>query len=127
MTRNVERSVEYFHDQHFPLAAFRPAMTREFKPYKPSPAAALEICKQWGISPTEAIMIGDSAKDDVSEAMKVSFRFPASMLPCLVMEFCGILQNKRMYCIFLKIFLALHVRVTLKETWTTFRFLLSAV
>lgn len=34
-------------------------------PYKPSPAALQHIAQQWGISASECIMVGDSAKDDV--------------------------------------------------------------
>ncbi|CAL8467856.1 g7394 [Coccomyxa elongata] len=68
LTRNTSKAVQYFHDQHFLahlLPAFTPALAREFKPYKPSPAAVLHICREWGISPTDAVVIGDSAKDDV--------------------------------------------------------------
>ena len=66
ITRNVLRSVDHFHANHFPLPAFLPAISRECgHPYKPSPAALLHICSSWGIHPTECIMIGDSAKDDV--------------------------------------------------------------
>lgn len=36
--------------------------------YKPSPQALLHICKTWGVSPSEVIMVGDSAKDDIGEA-----------------------------------------------------------
>jgi FMN phosphatase YigB (HAD superfamily) len=31
-------------------------------PYKPSPAALQHICECWGISPSECVMVGDSAK-----------------------------------------------------------------
>lgn len=49
-----------------PLPAFVPAISRECQfPYKPSPEALLHICKTWGIQPSEVVMIGDSAKDDV--------------------------------------------------------------
>lgn len=65
VTRNVDSSVKYFHNNHFTLNPFWPALSREFKPYKPNPGALLHICQQWGIPPQEAIMVGDSAKDDV--------------------------------------------------------------
>ncbi|KAL0022069.1 hypothetical protein WJX79_001121 [Trebouxia sp. C0005] len=65
VTRNVDSSVKYFHDNHFSLSPFWPALSREFKPYKPNPGALLHICQQWGIPPEQAIMVGDSAKDDV--------------------------------------------------------------
>lgn len=66
MTRNVDKSIQFFHDNHFTLPPFWPALSRDFKPYKPNPGALLHICKEWNIQPEEAIMIGDSAKDDVS-------------------------------------------------------------
>ncbi|KAK9909655.1 hypothetical protein WJX75_005659 [Coccomyxa subellipsoidea] len=68
LTRNTTRAVQYFHDQHFlsqRLPPFTPALARDFMPYKPSPAAVLHICKGWNISPTDAVVIGDSAKDDI--------------------------------------------------------------
>lgn len=66
ITRNVLRSVHFFHDHHLPLPPFVPAISRECQfPYKPSPDALLHICDSWGIPPSEVIMIGDSAKDDV--------------------------------------------------------------
>lgn len=49
-----------------PLPPFVPAISRECQfPYKPSPEALLHIAKTWGILPSEVIMVGDSAKDDV--------------------------------------------------------------
>jgi hypothetical protein len=46
-------------------APFAPAVTREFRPYKPHPAGLLHICATWSVHPSEVLMIGDSAKDDV--------------------------------------------------------------
>lgn len=45
---------------------FTPALSREFRPYKPDPAPLLHICSTWGLPPNEVMMIGDSLKDDVS-------------------------------------------------------------
>lgn len=45
---------------------FTPAISREFRPYKPDPAPLLHICSTWDVQPNEVIMIGDSLKDDVS-------------------------------------------------------------
>jgi HAD superfamily hydrolase (TIGR01549 family) len=45
---------------------FAPALSREFRPYKPDPAPLLHICSTWNIPPHEVIMVGDSLKDDVS-------------------------------------------------------------
>lgn len=77
MTRNVDTSVKYFHDNHFTLTPFWPALSRDFKPYKPNPGALLHICQQWSILPQEAIMVGDSAKDDVG---------PAELVPTATLE-----------------------------------------
>ena len=66
ITRNVKRSIEYFHSNHFPLPPFIPAISRECEfPYKPSPAALVHICESWGIPPSQCMMVGDSAKDDI--------------------------------------------------------------
>jgi HAD superfamily hydrolase (TIGR01549 family) len=64
ITRNVKSSVEYFHSNAFGhTSPFEPAISRECAfPYKPSPAALLHVCEQWGIPPSECIMVGDSAK-----------------------------------------------------------------
>ncbi|KAL0366813.1 UNVERIFIED_CONTAM: Haloacid dehalogenase-like hydrolase domain-containing protein [Sesamum radiatum] len=45
---------------------FSPALSREFRPYKPDPAPLLHICSNWGVQPGEVMMIGDSLKDDVA-------------------------------------------------------------
>ena len=75
ITRNVIKSVRWFHAEHFcrpcergiTRGPFIPAYSRECGfPYKPNPGALLHVCEQWGIMPSEMIMIGDSAKDDVA-------------------------------------------------------------
>ncbi|KAJ3672095.1 hypothetical protein LUZ60_006816 [Juncus effusus] len=63
ITRNVKAAVDVFH-QKFGMK-FVPALSREFKPYKPDPAPLLHICTNWNIPPSEVIMIGDSLKDDI--------------------------------------------------------------
>lgn len=45
---------------------FSPALSREFRPYKPDPAPLLHICSSWEVQPNEVMMVGDSLKDDVS-------------------------------------------------------------
>jgi histidinol phosphatase-like enzyme len=45
---------------------FIPALSTEFRPYKPDPAPLLHICDTWNIAPNEVMMIGNSLKDDVS-------------------------------------------------------------
>ncbi|KAG2483810.1 hypothetical protein HYH03_017333 [Edaphochlamys debaryana] len=65
ITRNVRRSVAFFH-QRLGLEPFQPAITRECEfPYKPSPAALQHIASGWGVPPSEVLMVGDSVKDDV--------------------------------------------------------------
>ncbi|XP_008789474.1 haloacid dehalogenase-like hydrolase domain-containing protein At2g33255 isoform X2 [Phoenix dactylifera] len=63
ITRNIKAAVDLFH-QRFGMK-FIPALSREFLPYKPDPAPLLHICSTWGIRPSEVMMIGDSARDDV--------------------------------------------------------------
>lgn len=65
ITRNVPSGVRHFHDNVFPHAPFHPALARTFTPYKPAPDALLHICKHWGVQPSEVVMVGDSAKDDI--------------------------------------------------------------
>lgn len=65
VTRNARSSVEFFHKTIWEIEPFKPALSREFKPYKPAPDSLLHICKLWGCEPSEVIMVGDSAKDDV--------------------------------------------------------------
>jgi len=70
VTRNAGTSVDVFHQSIWTHAPFEPALSREFKPYKPAPDALLHICKLWGCEPGEVIMVGDSAKDDVVSGNK---------------------------------------------------------
>ena len=65
VTRNAATSVDYFHEKVWTHTPFSPRLSREFKPYKPAPDAILHICETWGCAPSEVIMVGDSAKDDV--------------------------------------------------------------
>ncbi|KAL8491138.1 hypothetical protein ACS0TY_022971 [Phlomoides rotata] len=64
ITRNVKDAVDLFH-KRFGIV-FSPALSREFKPYKPHPAPLLHICSNWEVQPNEVMMIGDSLKDDVA-------------------------------------------------------------
>lgn len=65
LTRNVKKSVDYFHENHFRLDPFFPALGREFKPYKPNPHGILHILEQWDLPPEHCVMVGDSAQDDI--------------------------------------------------------------
>ncbi|GAA0163603.1 hydrolase [Lithospermum erythrorhizon] len=64
ITRNVKAAVDLFH-QRFGMT-FCPALSREYRPYKPDPAPLLHICSVWQVQPNEVMMIGDSLKDDVA-------------------------------------------------------------
>ncbi|CAA3009234.1 haloacid dehalogenase-like hydrolase domain-containing At2g33255 [Olea europaea subsp. europaea] len=64
ITRNVKEAVDLFHLRFGMI--FSPALSREFRPYKPDPAPLLHICTAWGMQPDEVMMIGDSLKDDVA-------------------------------------------------------------
>ncbi|GAV84776.1 HAD_2 domain-containing protein [Cephalotus follicularis] len=64
ITRNVNDAVELFHER-FGMT-FSPALSREFRPYKPDPAPLLHICSTWDVDPKEVMMVGDSLKDDVA-------------------------------------------------------------
>eukprot|EP00271_Cylindrocystis_brebissonii_P013664 TRINITY_DN33758_c0_g1_i1.p1 TRINITY_DN33758_c0_g1~~TRINITY_DN33758_c0_g1_i1.p1 ORF type:complete len:155 (-),score=19.03 TRINITY_DN33758_c0_g1_i1:209-643(-) len=64
ITRNVKKSVDHFHSR-FNVAPFSPALSREFRPYKPDPGPLLHICRAWDVLPAEVLFIGDSPKDDV--------------------------------------------------------------
>lgn len=65
LTRNVKRSIDHFHEHHFRLQPFHPALGREFKPYKPNPDGILHILDHWNLPPQHCAMVGDSAKDDI--------------------------------------------------------------
>lgn len=92
VTRNVSSSVEFFHKTAFNLPPFFPSLSREWTPYKPDPAALHHIADQWGVSPKELVMIGDSAKDDIvcgnragaiSVLLDVQWQYKGLEDPCL--------------------------------------------
>ncbi|KAL7209809.1 hypothetical protein ACSBR1_031386 [Camellia fascicularis] len=64
ITRNVKAAVDLFHSRFG--VTFAPALSREFRPYKPDPAPLLHICSVWEVQPNEVMMVGDSLKDDVA-------------------------------------------------------------
>ncbi|XWS13948.1 hypothetical protein CRYUN_Cryun36dG0082600 [Craigia yunnanensis] len=78
ITRNVKEAVDLFH-QRFGMM-FSPALSREFRPYKPDPAPLLHICSTWEVQPNEVMMVGDSLKDDVACGKQ------AGALTCLLDE-----------------------------------------
>ena len=74
LTRNVRRSVDAMHDRLNSwegVGPFYPAVARDSTvdggpiPPKPAPDAILHICSVWGCEPSEVIMVGDSAADDI--------------------------------------------------------------
>ncbi|XP_055813767.1 haloacid dehalogenase-like hydrolase domain-containing protein At2g33255 [Solanum dulcamara] len=64
ITRNVKDAVDLFHERFG--VKFSPALSREYRPYKPDPAPLLHICSTWEVQANEVMMIGDSLKDDVA-------------------------------------------------------------
>lgn len=64
ITRNVKDAVDLFHERF--NMKFSPALSREYRPYKPDPAPLLHICSTWEVQSNEVMMIGDSLKDDVA-------------------------------------------------------------
>ncbi|XP_059288569.1 haloacid dehalogenase-like hydrolase domain-containing protein At2g33255 [Lycium ferocissimum] len=64
ITRNVKDAVDLFHERFG--VKFSPALSREYRPYKPDPAPLLHICSTWEVQSDEVMMIGDSLKDDVA-------------------------------------------------------------
>jgi len=66
VTQNAQENLDYFHRHHFPLPPFAPAISRDSgHRVKPHPDALLACCDAWGIPPSEVLMVGDSARDDV--------------------------------------------------------------
>lgn len=65
LTRNVSASVDFFHATFADIPPFFPALSREWTPYKPDPAALHHIAGHWGVDAADLVMVGDSAKDDV--------------------------------------------------------------
>jgi len=53
------------HRQRRRLPPFDPALSRDFKPPKPSPAAIHACAEAWGVDARELVMVGDSLADDV--------------------------------------------------------------
>ncbi|KAL3506277.1 hypothetical protein ACH5RR_031659 [Cinchona calisaya] len=64
ITKNMKAAVDFFHLQ-FGIT-FSPALSREFRPYKPDPSPLLHICSTWEVQPNEVMIIGDDLKDDVA-------------------------------------------------------------
>ena len=67
VTRNTTSTVQHFHERHWaPRPAFLPALSRDAGlEHKPSPAALLHCAASWGVDPSDCVMVGDSARDDV--------------------------------------------------------------
>ncbi|KAJ1951589.1 hypothetical protein FBU59_000064 [Linderina macrospora] len=72
ITRNSMASVEHFlgevvdrsvHASERSLFAFHPIIDRGFKPTKPSPASLLAVANEWGVEPSELMMVGDHVDD----------------------------------------------------------------
>ncbi|GAQ90232.1 hypothetical protein KFL_006160060 [Klebsormidium nitens] len=64
VTRNVSSSVDHLH-RKMGITPFWPALARDFLPFKPDPAPLLHICEAWKVQPSEVMIVGDSARDDI--------------------------------------------------------------
>jgi len=70
-TRNFDAPVTHLLEKFLTGKEFKPIVTREFKPPKPSPAGILHIAKSWGFlekdggsgDASQLIMVGDSIDD----------------------------------------------------------------
>lgn len=80
---------------HLQVAPFAPAVTREFTPYKPHPAGLLHICAAWDVHPSEVLMIGDSAKDDVRSPPPFASAKPVPLQASADRGALGMLIGKR--------------------------------
>jgi HAD superfamily hydrolase (TIGR01549 family) len=68
LTLNSHVAVNHLFDN--PQEHFSVVLTRDFKDgFKPSPAPLQHICKTWGLSPHECLMVGD-APDDLLAAKR---------------------------------------------------------
>jgi len=77
---------------------FSPALSREFRPYKPDPAPLLHICSTWDVQPNEVMMVGDSLKDDVSDILPKFFFDTLCCLWCLYQKDGSLLLRLKGWC-----------------------------
>ena len=61
---------------------FSPALSREFRPYKPDPAPLLHICAQWEVQPQHVLMVGDSHVDECVLNLPLICRPPLLISSC---------------------------------------------
>lgn len=77
---------------------FSPALSREFRPYKPDPAPLLHICSTWDVQPNEVLMVGDSLKDDVSDILPKFFFDTLCCFWCLYQKDGSLLLRLKGWC-----------------------------
>ncbi|KAJ1453660.1 HAD-like domain-containing protein [Pelagophyceae sp. CCMP2097] len=66
VTRNTQKTVDFFHAEVWPQSAFDPAVSRDSGvAAKPDRAAMDKIAQKWGMQTTELLMVGDSLANDV--------------------------------------------------------------
>ena len=65
VTRNTTASVQAFLDLIGPDWAllFDPVLTREYSFVKPDKRLLLNVAQQWGLDPSQLLMVGDSFED----------------------------------------------------------------
>lgn len=66
-TRNFVEPTKHLLTHFLKNHEISPVITREFSPPKPSAEPLIHICSEWGIRPSECLMIGDG-KDDLLSA-----------------------------------------------------------
>ncbi|GFY92892.1 haloacid dehalogenase-like hydrolase (HAD) superfamily protein [Actinidia rufa] len=91
ITRNVKAAVDLFH-LRFGMA-FAPALSREFRPYKPDPAPLLHICSSWEVPPNEVMMMMGIAL----KMMSLAGNEREHLRACLMKQGGMILLNLRMW------------------------------
>ncbi len=61
LTRNTEKAVR--HLQRYLKTHFSVIVTRDFPTFKPDPAPALHICREWNLDPASVLLVGDYRDD----------------------------------------------------------------
>lgn len=77
LTRNTAKSVR--HLQTHLHTTFSEVVTRDFPTFKPDPAPALHICRQWNLAPKQVLLVGDY-RDDITCGKR------AGNLTCLLLN-----------------------------------------
>lgn len=71
LTRNTEKAVKHL-ESHLGTR-FSLIVTRAFPTFKPDPAPALHICREWNLDPAEVLLVGDY-RDDMTCGRRAGMR-----------------------------------------------------